>query len=114
MSNINSLEINRNVTQNTLKITWGLKHKRLILNRGLPTIERIKYVALEGTSVTLIGLFKYDLETGSTQLTELSHILSGGIKEAIRCLDKHREFFETIGIDMFFMSLQIFIFASYF
>ena len=44
----------------------------------------IKYVVMEGSSVTLVGLFEYDMQTGTPKLTELSHMLSGGIKEAIR------------------------------
>ena len=43
------------------KIVSGLKHKRKILDPEYRSIEMIKYVVLEGSSVTLVGLFEYDL-----------------------------------------------------
>ena len=43
------------------KIVSGLKHRRKIPNLKFKDIEMIKYVVLEGSSITLVGLFEYDL-----------------------------------------------------
>ena len=43
----------------------------------------LKLIALKGTSLTLLGLFELDIESGTTKMTELTHILTGGVQEAI-------------------------------
>ena len=40
-------------------------------------------IVLKGTSLTFLGLFELDLESGSIELSELTYILTGGVKEAL-------------------------------
>ena len=64
----NALAVNREVTQGSLNMAWGLPHRRQIKTNHLwngTNSSTIKYLALEGTSVTLIGLFRYDIQSGS-------------------------------------------------
>lgn len=48
-------------------------------------------VVFEGSSLTLMGLVKYDSTTDTFQMTQISHVLAGGITDAKRyvakCLD---------------------------
>lgn len=39
-------------------------------------------MVLQGTSLTLMGLFELDLKTGCTKMTEMTHLLTGGLYEA--------------------------------
>ena len=43
--------------------------------------EKVKFIALEGSSLTLLGLIKYNKKTDNFEMTELSMVLSGGLKE---------------------------------
>ena len=52
----------------------------------IPMVERIKYVALEGSSLTLLGLMKYNADNDRFDMTELASLLSGGITETVRAL----------------------------
>ena len=45
-------------------------------------------MALEGSSLTLLGLVKYDSTKDAFEMTELFSVLSGGLYEAKRCLDE--------------------------
>lgn len=47
-----------------------------------PGTELVKYVAYNGSSLTLIGLFELDAETGALKVTDLTHVLAGGLTEA--------------------------------
>lgn len=53
------------------------------------------YLALEGSSVTLLGLVKYDAKHDSITMTHLASILGGGLQEARRCLKERLEGLET-------------------
>jgi len=44
-------------------------------------IEKINVFALEGSSVTLLGLVKYDSQNDYFHLTQLSAIIAGGVEE---------------------------------
>jgi membrane peptidoglycan carboxypeptidase len=43
--------------------------------------EKISFLGLEGSSVTLLGLVKYDSVNNYFHLTQLSAIIAGGVKE---------------------------------
>ena len=49
----------------------------------------VKYIAFEGSSLTLLGLVKYNADTDSFDMTQLSNVLAGGCNEAKRCLTQH-------------------------
>ncbi len=43
--------------------------------------EKINVIGLEGSSVTLLGLVKYDSQNDYYHLSQLSAIIAGGVKE---------------------------------
>ena len=53
--------------------------------------ELVKYIALEGSSLTLLGLVKYDAAKDRFEMTELFSLLAGGIEEVKRCLGERIE-----------------------
>ncbi len=54
--------------------------------------DELKYVTLEGSSITLLGLIKYDKQSDSFEMTKLSCVLTGGLRQAQQCLsEKIRE-----------------------
>ena len=59
---------------------FNLKHKRKV-DIYNPAIDKVKFKILEGASVTLLGLVKYNLETGEFEMTQLSTVLAGGMQE---------------------------------
>ena len=70
---------------NQLESVFNLRRKRK-LREYLDVVEVVKYVALEGTSLSLLGLVKYDVESDTFAMTHLSSIMAGGMQEARRCL----------------------------
>jgi hypothetical protein len=68
-----------------IDMVFNLKHTRLPLGRNY---DMVKYVALEGTSLTLLGLVKYEAKTDSFNMTALAHVLTGGMHEVRRCLSE--------------------------
>ena len=50
--------------------------------------EKVKFIALEGSSLTLLGLIKYNKKTDNFEMTELSMVLSGGLKEVQKYLSE--------------------------
>ena len=61
-------------------------------------------MAYEGTSLSLLGLIKYDSKTDSFMMTKLACIISGGLKEAkqaldnkIACLNAYRDNLVKVG-----------------
>ena len=57
------------------------KHTRKLVKNVLSPdfTDKIKHLALEGTSLTLLGLVKYDCEHDSFKMTELACCLAGGV-----------------------------------
>ena len=62
---------------------------------NLSYFELIKYSAFQGSSITLLGLVKYDAEKDVFQMTELSALFSGGLTKAKTILseqlNQHRQ-----------------------
>lgn len=89
------------IDRSNLKVS-NLRHKRqmmpfeywsdLILYRR--NYSLVKFVALEGASLTCLGVFSYDAATDQLSVTELAGILSGGPSEAQRnlaeCLSSYK------------------------
>ena len=75
------LKIDKNAQR--LNEVFNLRHKRTMDN-WYELQEKIKYAAIEGGSMTLLGLVKYSAENDSFIMTEFSTVLSGGIFEAKR------------------------------
>ena len=73
--------------------SFNLRHKRSQENIWIP-IDQVKYVALEGSSLTLLGLIKYNAGSDQFNMTELSGILSGGIMEAKRALSEKLDMYQ--------------------
>ena len=66
---------------------FNIRHKRKIeqiMGLEFYGLSRIKYAAMEGASITILGLMKYNAELDQFSMTELSGVLSGGIGEARR------------------------------
>ena len=51
------------------------------------TYEEVKYLALEGSTLTFMGLVKYNAEGDRFYLTDVGGIIAGGLDEAKRLLD---------------------------
>ena len=62
---------------------YNLRAKRTISEGGK---DLVKYMAIEGSTLTFLGLVKYDAYEDKFEMTELSAMLSGGLDEAKRCL----------------------------
>ena len=58
---------------------------REVLN--LTTYEEVKYLALEGSTLSFMGLVKYNMQADKFQMTEVGGIIAGGLDEAKRVLD---------------------------
>ena len=54
--------------------------------------ETLKYVAYEGSTLTFLGILKYDVQLASFTLSNVSLIVSGGAKECLKYLKE--EIFE--------------------
>jgi len=48
--------------------------------------EIVKMQVREGSCLSALGLVKFDLETGTCQMTQLMAILAGGLREAKKFL----------------------------
>jgi hypothetical protein len=72
-----------------LELVSGLHAKRRKKQRIGRTVfyDRIKYVAFEGTSLSFLGLIKYDTKRDTFVMTKLACILAGGIQEAKEVLN---------------------------
>eukprot|EP00347_Sterkiella_histriomuscorum_P009177 403342224 len=63
-------------------------HRQLYLNSGrIDWYEHISLMALEGSTLTMMGTLAYNSETNQLELTKVASILAGGAKEAIRYLN---------------------------
>ena len=62
------------------------RNKRELVNLlNLPQ-DNIKTLAIEGSTLTLMGLVKYDANSDSFEMTELSSIIAGGVDETCELL----------------------------
>ena len=50
--------------------------------------DEVRYLALEGSTLTLLGLIKYDSQTDSVEMTELVSVIAGGMDEVGRVLNE--------------------------
>ena len=48
-----------------------------------PEYENVKWAIAEGTSLTLLGMIKYDAENDKFIMTELSSLIGGGMQETL-------------------------------
>lgn len=71
-------------------------------------------MALEGSSLTLLGLVKYDAGKDSFEMTELFSVLSGGIQEAKRCLAERIELLNGASQDCFVVAAIALAITAYF
>ena len=85
----------------TLNFAWGLNQKRKLVRGLTKTIDLIDSFASRGSALTIIGLFELDEVDGSLHATELTHMLSGGLHEARRCLQKRINFFNKLSLVTF-------------
>ena len=89
-----------NINKDALKLNevFNLRHKRKIKDNidGISVIERVKYVALEGSSLTLLGLMKYNADKDRFDMTELASLLSGGISETVRSLQERLDKYDEL------------------
>ena len=72
-----------------IDLVSGVNQRRRKLKRRFPTAQaydQFKCAVFEGTSITLIGLVKYDTKTDSFSMTKLACVLTGGLSEARKCL----------------------------
>ena len=69
-------------------------------------MEVIRQYASQGSSLTMIGLFQLDEIDGSLKATKLTHILSGGLREARRCFQQRIDLFNEISLGLFFSGLM--------
>lgn len=68
-----------------LEMVHSLRNVRRLLGAFYQS-ELVKYAVLEGTSVTFIGLAKYEADSDTLKMTHLATVLSGGMQEIKRCL----------------------------
>ena len=61
--------------------------RKLTVDEGF-LLEKISYMAIEGSSLTLLGLVKYDSEADCFMLTNLSHCMAGGVGEVYRVINE--------------------------
>ena len=71
-----------------LKQTRELKRTLYLGSGRSEYFEHISLVALEGSSLTLMGTLAYNPNTGKLELTNVASFIAGGAHEAIRYL-KH-------------------------
>ena len=65
------------------------RNKRQLVNLlGLPQ-DNIQTLAIEGSTLTLMGLVKYDANRDDFEMTQLYSIIAGGVDETCELL-KHR------------------------
>ena len=60
-------------------------------------IEKLDYIAYEGSSLTFLGILKYDVKLASFTLSNVSLIASGGAKE---CLDYMKEHIKDLRVSI--------------
>ena len=77
----------------------------------------VKYSAIQGSTVTLLGLVKYDADKDELLMTELSAIFSGGMAVAKNKLDEqlyeHRKSYLTLlfcGMVLFGAAISVYNF----
>ncbi len=65
----------------------NLKHKRVsktdysFINKRQEFYEKLTLIAYEGSSLTLMGLVKYDKAQGSFMMTNVGGFIAGGVSE---------------------------------
>ena len=82
---------------------YNVKQKRMAIEFVLNK-ELVKYMTLEGSSLTLLGLVRYNATKETFEMTELFSVLSGGLHEAKRCLTERIKVLK--GAKKAFLSLQ--------
>ena len=50
--------------------------------------DAVKYLVLEGSTLTMLGLVEYDAQADRFQMTELTSVIAGGVDEARKLLDQ--------------------------
>lgn len=51
-------------------------------------VEKLSYIAYEGSTLTLLGILKYDTKLQTFTLSSVSGILAGGAEECLRFVDE--------------------------
>ena len=51
-------------------------------------VDSVKYLALEGSTLTFFGIVRYNAVSGKFEMTKLSSVIAGGIDEAYWTLDE--------------------------
>lgn len=69
-----------------LKQTRDLKRTYYINTNRMEYFEHISLMALEGSSLTLMGTLAYNPNTGKLELTNVASFIAGGAREAMRYL----------------------------
>ena len=74
-----SIKVDKQAIQMRIDST---KHARKLVQNALSSdyTDKVKHLALEGTSLTLLGLVKYDMQHDSFKMTDLACCLSGGVQ----------------------------------
>ena len=85
--NINVMSISKDL-ETKPEIIANTRQKREIKKGYFTLYEKVKFIALEGTSLTMLGLIKYNKKTDNFEMTELSMVLSGGLKEVQKYLSE--------------------------
>ena len=81
----NVIHMEGNGLKDSLYFIKNVPSIREILN--MSTYEEVKYLALEGSTLTFMGLVNYNAATDKFQMTEVGGIIAGGLDEAKRVLD---------------------------
>jgi len=74
----------------------------------------VKYLALEGSTLTLLGLIKYDAEADRVEINELVSVIAGGIEEAQRVLTQRLEILHDKIEDTIIFGSGLMIIGSFF
>jgi len=59
--------------------------------------EKVSFIAFEGSSLTLMGLVKYDAKTDQLRMTDVSGFVAGGFKECKKLIMKEINEIRAIG-----------------
>ena len=51
-------------------------------------VEKLSYIAYEGSTLTLLGILKYDSKLQTFTLSNVSGIIAGGAEECLRFVDE--------------------------
>lgn len=99
-----TLEIEKEAWEHqNFKMVYSLRNVRRLFHSSRE--ELVKYAVLEGTSVTLLGLVKYEADTDTVKMTHLATALSGGMQEIKRCFNERIDLFEASKREAIFLGL---------